>query len=38
MANAQWLREQLHYHGERPRYLLNPYTDVDLLVGYLLQE
>jgi len=38
IQNAQWLRKQVGYDTsmEDKRYVFNPYTDVDILVSYLL--
>ena len=36
IANAKWLRKEIKYEeGDRP-YLYNPFTNVDVLVEYLL--
>lgn len=36
IANAKWLRKEVNYvEGDRP-YLYNPFTNVDILVEYLL--
>lgn len=36
IANAKWLRKEIKYDEEKRPYLYNPFTNVDILVEYLL--